>query len=119
LDEPWQALGSGHVGLVTQNQNCLGSVVPSKIYGLMAAGRPILFVGPREATPSQVIRRFDCGWQVDCGDPEKVVSLLKALAANMDLVQQAGFRARQAFLAHYDRPIGVSRLCKILGCEVG
>jgi hypothetical protein len=82
-----------HIGLVTQNQDCLGSVVPSKIYGLMAAGRPALFIGPKEATPSQIIRRFNCGWQVDCRDSDKVVALLKALAADMELVQQAGLRA--------------------------
>jgi colanic acid biosynthesis glycosyl transferase WcaI len=115
MDELSEALGSGHIGLVTQNQDCLGSVVPSKIYGLMAAGRPALFIGPKEATPSQIIRRFDCGWQVDCKDSERVIVLLKALAADMELVQQAGSRARQAFLAHYDLPIGVSRLCSILG----
>ena len=46
-----RSLSDGDIGLVTQKESCLGSVVPSKVYGLMAAGRPILFIGPRESTP--------------------------------------------------------------------
>jgi hypothetical protein len=90
-------------------------VVPSKIYGLMAAGRPVLFIGPRQATPSLIIERYQCGWQVDCGDTAGVVSLLHKLAVEPHLVRQAGFRARQAFVEHYNLPIRLSRLCDILG----
>src|ERR1019366_5581808 len=61
-------LSAGDIGLVTQRDVCCGSVVPSKVYGLLAAGRPILFIVPRQATPADIVRRFDCGWQVDCGD---------------------------------------------------
>ena len=114
-DQLSQSLASAHIGLVTQRAECLGSVVPSKIYGLMAAGRPILFIGPRQATPSLIIERYRCGWQVDCGDAEGVVSLLRKLAAEPQLVRQAGFRARQAFVEHYDLPIRLSRLCDVLG----
>lgn len=49
-----QSLSAGDIGLVTQRQNCCGSVVPSKVYGLMAAGRPILFIGPKDATPAHI-----------------------------------------------------------------
>ena len=114
-DQLSQSLASAHIGLVTQRTECLGSVVPSKIYGLMAAGRPVLFIGPRQATPSLIIERYQCGWQVDCGDAEGVVSLLRKLAAEPQLVRQAGFRARQAFVEHYDLPIRLSRLCDVLG----
>src|ERR1019366_2243801 len=68
----------------------LGSVVPSKTYGLMAAGRPILFIGPRHATPARIIAGFHCGWQVDPGDSEDVVALLERLAADPIRISLAG-----------------------------
>src|ERR1019366_5213668 len=40
------SLGEGHLGLVTQLPKTCGSIVPSKTYGIMAAGRPILYIGP-------------------------------------------------------------------------
>lgn len=106
---------SCHLGLVTQRPECLGSVVPSKIYALMAAARPVVFIGPRAATPARIIDRFRCGWQIDPGDSDSLVSLLRLLASDRGLIRSAGLRARQAFLAHYDRPAGIARICSILG----
>jgi colanic acid biosynthesis glycosyl transferase WcaI len=101
--------------LVTQRASCLGSVVPSKIYGLMAAGRPVLFVGLAESTAAHVIQRFRRGWHVPNGDVAGLVQVLNRLAADRALVEQAGERARQAFLEQYDRPLGVARICRLLG----
>lgn len=103
------------VGLVTQNAGCTGSVVPSKIYCMMAAGLPYVFVGPRAATPGRVLDRFDCGWRVECGDSAALSDLLRGLASNPAEVRAAGRRARAAFLEHYDTPAGVRRISEILG----
>jgi colanic acid biosynthesis glycosyl transferase WcaI len=108
------AFGNCHIGLVTQKPATLGSVVPSKTYGLMAAGRPILYIGPCEATPARIIHRFRCGWQVEPGDTRAAIELLENLAANPALIHEAGARGRQAFLKHYDLPIGVARICSLL-----
>ena len=107
-------LAACHLGLVTQHPNTLGSVVPSKIYALMAAARPVLFIGPRAATPARIIQRFRCGWQIDPGDANSLISLLHLLASDPALLRDAGHRARQAFLEHYDLPIGVNRITAIL-----
>ena len=109
------AFGDCHIGLVTQKPETLGSVVPSKTYGLMAAGRPILYIGPREATPACIIERFRCGWQIDPGDTRAAIALLESLAATPALIHNAGARGREAFLKHYDLPLGVARICSLLG----
>jgi colanic acid biosynthesis glycosyl transferase WcaI len=111
------AFGNCHIGLVTQKPATLGSVVPSKTYGLMAAGRPILYIGPREATPARIIHQFRCGWQIEPGDTHAAIELLEHLAANPALIHEAGARGRQAFLKHYDLPIGVARICSLLGAS--
>jgi colanic acid biosynthesis glycosyl transferase WcaI len=111
------SLSEGHLGLVTQLPQTCGSIVPSKTYGIMAAGRPILYIGPREATPARIIERFECGWQVNPGDATGLTSLLETLSSQRHLISEAGARARQAFEQHYDRPMGVARIVKILGLE--
>ena len=108
------SLAEGHLGLVTQLPQTCGSVVPSKTYGIMAAGRPILYIGPREATPARIIERFHCGWRVNLGDAVGLASLLETLSSERHLISEAGARARRAFEQHYDRPIGVSRIVKVL-----
>ncbi len=110
-----ESLGAGDIGLVTEADGCCGTVVPSKVYGLLAAGRPVLFIGPAAATPARIVQRFGCGWQVECGDTETLVALLRTLAENRDLVHAAGVRARTALLQHFDLPLGVSRVCASIG----
>jgi colanic acid biosynthesis glycosyl transferase WcaI len=110
-----ESLGAGDIGLVTLLPACTGAVVPSKTYALMAAARPILFIGSRSAMPARILERYNCGWQIDAGDVDGLVALLERLAANPTLVSEAGERARQAFLEHYDFPTSVSRLTRALG----
>ena len=110
-----KSLGEGHLGLVTQLPQTVGSVVPSKTYGIMAAGRPILYVGPENATPSLVLQKHKCGWRVEPGDVAGMVRLLETLERDRSMVYEAGARARRAFEEYYDRPIGTSRVLSILG----
>ncbi len=115
-----ESLGAGDIGLVTQQESCTGAVLPSKVYGLLAAGRPILFIGPAEATPASIIRSFDCGWHIACGDTAALTRLFERLADHPAEVSAAGKRARNVFLEHYDRPIGVARICDLVGaCSLG
>jgi glycosyltransferase involved in cell wall biosynthesis len=110
-----RSLAEGHVGLVTQIPQTAGAVVPSKTYGIMAAGRPMLYVGPQGTTPARVLEQHGCGWRIEPGDAQGMVRLLKQLEQNRGLVQEAGERARRAFEEFYDRPIGVARILSILG----
>jgi colanic acid biosynthesis glycosyl transferase WcaI len=113
------SLAEGHLGLVTQLPQTCGSIVPSKTYGIMASGRPLLYIGPREATPARMIERFRCGWQVDPGDTVTLIRLLERLAGQRHLILEAGNRARQAFEQYHDRSMGAARIVKILGIEPG
>jgi colanic acid biosynthesis glycosyl transferase WcaI len=108
-------LASGHLGLVAQKTECLGSAVPSKTYGIMAAGRPILFIGPKASTVAKIISKYDCGWHLECGDVKGLVELLQRLNRNRELIEDAGRNSYAAYLTHYQRSIGVSRITAILG----
>jgi colanic acid biosynthesis glycosyl transferase WcaI len=110
-----RTLGEGHIGLVTQIPETAGSIVPSKTYGIMAAGRPMLYVGPQGATPARVLEQHQCGWRIEPGDAAGMIRLLKRLEQDRALVREAGERGRRAFEKYYDRPIGVARILSILG----
>jgi hypothetical protein len=83
----------------------------------MAAGRPLLYIGPRGAAPARIIEKFRCGWHIEPGDVAGLVALLRSLAARPSQCREAGLRARNALLEHYDRHIGVARVAAILGIE--
>lgn len=114
-DKLSEGLAAGDIGLVTQQESACGSVVPSKVYGILAAQRPLLFIGPASATPARIIRRHNCGWHFECGDVEGVTRMLQHLANHRHLVTEAGARAREALLSFYDLPQSVDRIGDILG----
>lgn len=111
------SLGEAHIGLITQNAATVGAVVPSKTYGVMAAGRPILYIGPTRATPARTIERFDCGWCVPCGDVDGLVGLLQYLVQHSEEVAEKGRRGREAFVMYHDVESGVQKVCNALGLK--
>jgi glycosyltransferase involved in cell wall biosynthesis len=113
-NQRYEMFSACHVGLVTQNENVAGSMVPSKIYGILAAGRPVLYVGPNNTTAAKIVESHDCGWRVAPGDVNGLVKLLHTLNTNRELIYSAGGRARQALLEHYDRSIAMSKLAPLI-----
>jgi len=113
-EEQADLLGNADIGLVTQLPGSLGCLVPSKIYSLMAAGKPVLFIGPREAHAAQVVLGAGCGWQVECGDWRGALSLLAGLAERPQLLEHAGRQAREAFARGYGRLAGTARVGAVL-----
>jgi glycosyltransferase involved in cell wall biosynthesis len=117
LDDMDRHLSQADIGLVTERPDHIGIVVPSKVYGLMAAGRPVLFIGPRRSTVDLMIRRFSCGWQIDAGDTESLIELLETLSSNREEVRSYGLSGRSAFDQHYDLVHGVARITAALGLK--
>lgn len=112
-----ESLAACHIGLVTQRAACLGSVVPSKLYGLLAAARPVLYIGPASSTAGMLISGSGCGWQLECGDKVGLTNLLLRLAKQPFEIEEAGRRAYAAFTQYYDLPIGVARVCGLVGAS--
>ena len=106
-------IAQSHVGLVTLEPKCLGTVVPSKFYTLLAAGRPILFIGPGAATPARHIKNTHCGWHYEAGDAVGVVALLYKLADDPQTVNEAAEQARAAYTRYHSQQPGLQQL---IGC---
>jgi colanic acid biosynthesis glycosyl transferase WcaI len=97
------SLSAADVHLISMRPEMTGIVVPGKLYGIMAAARPALFVGPAHCESADTIRRAGCGFTVAPGDADGVVSALSTLAADLNLARQMGEKGRLAFLAGHER----------------
>jgi colanic acid biosynthesis glycosyl transferase WcaI len=78
-----------------------GLIVPSKLYGILAAGRPIIFVGDPDGDVARIIRSSGCGSVVGMGDSLALVAEIQRYRANPQILVAAGGRARQIFDAEY------------------
>lgn len=107
-------LGWGDVGLVTQRGETVGTVVPSKAYGVMAAGRGVLYVGPGESEVGRMVEEEGVGWRVGNGDVPGLVGVLERLRGDRGEVERVGRRAREVFERKYERRIGVKRVVEAI-----
>jgi colanic acid biosynthesis glycosyl transferase WcaI len=96
------SLSVADVHLITMRSEMTGIVVPGKLYGAMASGRPTLFVGPSHCESADTIRNADCGPTVNLGDPDALVEALMNLAADPAYAKASGQRGRTAFLAQHE-----------------
>ena len=56
-----ESLCAADLHLACMQEDMSGLVVPSKVYGILAAGRPCVFLGPSESEVARVVEEFDCG----------------------------------------------------------
>lgn len=103
-----ELLGSACVHLVSMREEVLGCLVPSKTYGIMAAARPGVLVGPRASEPARLFRASGGGFNVGPGDSNGLVAVLRRLRDRPGLAAQMGSAARSYYEANLgrDRSVG-------------
>jgi glycosyltransferase involved in cell wall biosynthesis len=73
-----------------------GISVPSRMYNIMAAGKPIIAIADPESELAQVVKEEKIGWVISPGDIEGIrIAILEAKASSSRLVQM-GQKARMA-----------------------
>ncbi len=108
------SLNLADVHLVSQLPEFSGIVVPSKLYGNMAVGRPAVMIGPPDVECSLVIKETDCGYVIPNGDAAGLAARLRDLRSDVVLRRTMGQRAREAFVRLYDRPIACRHIARLL-----
>ncbi len=109
-----QSLGAADVHLVTLLPALEGLMVPSKVYGILAAGRATLFVGDVKGEVASILASARAGYAVDRGDSEALARRILELASAPSLVEELGRNARRAFDDNYDRPLAIGRWRSLL-----
>ena len=97
-----ESLSAGDVHLVTLRTELEGLIVPSKYYGICAAGRPVIFVGDPDGEIARLLARDGSGFVSQPGEGARLAELIATLAGDPALVARLGANARAAFEARYD-----------------
>jgi hypothetical protein len=90
-----ESLGAADLHLVTMRQGMSGLVVPSKFYGVLAAERPCLFVGPLDSEVARVIREVGCGEVIGISEGAKLAMTIQAYRDRPDRISEVGGRGLQ------------------------
>ena len=91
------SLGAADVHIVSLEPKLEGLIVPSKIYGVLAAARPCIFVGAPEGEVAGILHLHDCGTATDPEDAPLLVAALVRFAGDAALRHRLGANARRVF----------------------
>ena len=97
-----ESLSVANVHLVTLRPELEGLIVPSKVYGCMAAGRPIIFVGAEDGEVARLVRDNRCGLVAAPDSPQSLADAIAELASEPERAAWMGRNARRAFERVYD-----------------
>ncbi len=109
-----QSLSAADVHYLGLARGLAGYVVPSRINGILAAGRPVIVAADAESESAQVVEEAGCGVAVPPGDPAAVAEAIRrAYAGEIDLAT-LGAAGRDWVERHRGRDAAVARYRELL-----
>ena len=109
-----ESLSSADLHFVGLGSGLSGYIVPSRLYGVLAAGRPVLAAADEDSETAQLVRTVGCGIVIAPGRPDLVASeIRKAVAGEYDLATM-GRLGREFVEAEAGREHAVERYRRLL-----
>jgi glycosyltransferase involved in cell wall biosynthesis len=107
-------LACADVHIVTLREEWTGMVVPSKFFGALSAGRPVLFAGCSESSLAQWIREFGIGWTLNSQNIQEVKDALIRYAQSPDLRAEMQIQCFSVYRQHFSRATQLDKWNEIL-----
>jgi glycosyltransferase involved in cell wall biosynthesis len=95
------SISAGHVHFVSLREGCEGRLVPSKAYGIMSCGRPLIYEGSERGEVARIVRESGCGVVVPPGDRNALRDAVLRYYGDRAGTEAAGRRGLDAVRRHY------------------
>lgn len=103
LDRLAESLSMANLSLVGIHPENEGVIMPSKLYGLLAIGKPIICVSDPESEVVGILRAADAGVHSSIDDSEELARKIEEVLDNETRAVEMGENGRRYFLEHFER----------------
>jgi colanic acid biosynthesis glycosyl transferase WcaI len=108
------SLAAGDVHLASLLPALEGLILPSKLYGILAAGRPLIFIGDSDGDIARIIAEAQCGVTVAVHAAGELAAAIRGLQSDPAMCAAMGVRARDLLLERYAMRRAVERWSAVL-----
>ena len=108
------SLSAADLHVVSMHDNVAGCLCPSKLYGILAAGRPVLAICPEAADLHAVVKSQRLGWCCPPGNATAIASAVADAATEPAKRLAMGRRARRLAVICYDRKVVTTQFANLL-----
>lgn len=110
-----QVLNDCDIAVVSLAKGMKGLGVPSKTYNILAAGKPILYIGDADSEIYNLVKRFDLGWAFHWSQTEDLKAWLESLTSeNIKELKEKGARSRECYMRHYTQEVILDKTLEII-----
>lgn len=103
-------LSAADVHMVSLQPAWVGTVVPSKFQGALAAGRPILYAGPTDSSVAQWIAEYGLGWTLTPDNVDEVAGQLLRWKDAPDAREATRIRCHQVYRDRFSKDATLDRM---------
>jgi colanic acid biosynthesis glycosyl transferase WcaI len=108
------SLSTAHLHFVGLAEGLAGYAVPSRLYGIMAAGRPVVVAAEVESETAQVVERVGCGFVIPPSRPELLAEVLRDAYEGRHDLDEMGRRGREYVVEDADTRVALGRYRELL-----
>jgi glycosyltransferase involved in cell wall biosynthesis len=108
------SLSAADLHVVGLASGLAGYVVPSRLYGILAAGRPVIAAADEESETAQLVARIGCGVVLPPGRPELLAEAIRAAAGGELDLASMGRRGREWVEREADKRVAMGRYRELL-----
>lgn len=103
------SLSAADVHVVGLARGLSGYVVPSRLYGILGVGRPVIVAAENESETAQLVRAVGCGLVVPPGRPDLLAGAIRDMHDGTHDLAEMGRLGREYVMAEADRSVAVAR----------
>jgi glycosyltransferase involved in cell wall biosynthesis len=114
-----ESLGSAHVHYIGLAKGLSGFVVPSRLYGVLAAGRPVIVAADPDSETARLVSEAECGVVVPPDRPDLIAAAIRDAHDGRFDLDELGRRGREYVEREADRPVALARYRTLVDSLVG
>lgn len=110
-----QVLNDCDIAVISLAKGMKGLGVPSKTYNILAAGKPILYIGDADSEIFNLVKRFNLGWAFQWSQTKEFTVWLNSLSSDsLKELKEKGLRSRECYERHYTQEIILDKILEII-----
>jgi glycosyltransferase involved in cell wall biosynthesis len=114
-EEQDRFLSYATVGVISLKKGMFGLGVPSKCYNLLAAGKPIFYIGEKDSEIHRLIIENNIGWFAEAGNLESIVdTMLAIIDSNQETLRTKGKNARVLAEEQYNKELILEKYRRLI-----